>query len=84
MNRSDVTREQARKIERGLTPGLVFLFRLGRRMEQVGFPRDDELYQLMSAAQDAVGRLARHVNDMIYGGVGEQPRRGGHPPPKVE
>ena len=41
MNRSDVTKEQAKKLSQGLYPVQNYLYRLRRRMEQVGFPLTD-------------------------------------------
>jgi hypothetical protein len=78
MNRSDVTREQARNIERGLTPALVYLFWLGRRMEHVGFPQNDALYELVRAALEAFHPLSMHATNMMLDRRGEvQKRLGG-------
>jgi hypothetical protein len=77
MNRSDVTKEQAKKLSRGLYPVQNYLYRLRRRMEQVGFPPTDPLYALVDAAYDAVQRPRIHVHYMTCDGVGEQLRRAG-------
>jgi hypothetical protein len=61
MNSEDLTKEQAWKINRGLTRVQVYLFRLGRRMEHVGFPRDDPLYKLVNAAIEGLRPLVAHV-----------------------
>ena len=53
MNRSDVTKDQAKKLSRGLYPVQNYLYRLRRRMEQVGFPLTDPLFALVDAACDA-------------------------------
>ena len=77
MNRSDVTKGQAKKLSQGLYPVQNYLYRLRRRMEQVGFPLTDPLYALVDAAYDAVHRLRIHVHYTTCDGVGEQPRRAG-------
>ena len=77
MNRSDVTKEQAKKLSQGLYPVQNYLYRLRRRMEQVGSPLTDPLFRLVDAAYDAVHRLRIHVHYTTCDGVGEQPRRAG-------
>jgi hypothetical protein len=77
MNRSDVTKAQAKKLSQGLYPVQNYLCRLRRRMEQVGFPPTDPLYALVDAACDAVHRLRIHVHYMSYDGVDPKPNRAG-------
>ena len=60
------TKEQAKKLSRGLYPVQNYLYRLRRRMEQVGFPRSAPLYALVDAAYDAVHRLNIHVHYMGF------------------
>jgi hypothetical protein len=75
MNRSDVTKAQAKKLSQGLYPVQNYVYRLRRRMEQVGFPLTDPLYALVDAAYDAVRRFSIHVHYITCDGVGEHPRR---------
>jgi hypothetical protein len=77
MNRGDATNDQAKRLSRGLYPVQNYLYRLRRRMDQVGFPLTDPMFALVDAAYDAVHRLRIYVHYMTCDGVGEHPRRAG-------
>lgn len=54
----------------GDSPGLNYLFRLKKRMIEVGFLPDDELLKLAEKAYDSVQRLYVAVNYLASQGVG--------------
>jgi hypothetical protein len=53
----DLTRKQAEIVRDQLAPSLRYLSKLQDRLAKVGFPPDDELYQLAKKAHDAVHSL---------------------------
>jgi hypothetical protein len=61
---------QAAKIAKALYPSVNYLVRLRRRMEQVGFPLDDDLFRHVCAAYDAVNRLRLKAHNLSCGGTG--------------
>lgn len=70
MDRTDVKKSQAKVISEALFPNVNYLYRLKTRMEKVGFPHDDKLYQLVSNAYDAMHRLSVEVHYLSCDGVG--------------
>jgi hypothetical protein len=62
MQRDDITTEQARQLHERLYGSLNFLTRLRERMERRGFEPDDELFLLVSDAQDAVFHLRMNLH----------------------
>jgi hypothetical protein len=57
MDSSQITTEQAEKIKDAIGPAFGYLSRLVRRMERRGFPPDDKLSQLATAAYDRMHHL---------------------------
>ena len=57
MDRDSVKKSQATSINKALYPKLNYLYRLRKRMEEVGFPHDDKLYLLVCKAYDAMYAL---------------------------
>jgi hypothetical protein len=57
MNADDIDHDHANRLHVALFPGLNFLVRLLHRMEAKGFPPDDPLFKLVSAAYDWSHRL---------------------------
>ena len=75
MDSRQIKRWQAEKIYRVLGPGLRYVGRLKTRMELVGFPPDDPLYQLVRQAYESLHRLSVHMHyKSCASGVGEEPR----------
>ncbi len=70
MDRSAVTKEQAKTINKALFPGLNYLCRLRERMEKVGFPQDDKLFLMVCKAYDAVRALHGETHYLSCDGVG--------------
>jgi len=62
MRGSDLSPEQCDKIHGEILPTLGYLHRLEARMNQRGFPEDDELRQLVKLSIGAMKHLARHVH----------------------
>ena len=54
MDSGDLTREQVEKVRDVLTPHVRYLHKLITRMDRRGFPLDDELYQAVLKAYDAM------------------------------
>ena len=50
MERTDLTTKQAEQVAKSLFRSLNFLLMLKRRMEQVGFYHEDQLYRLVVEA----------------------------------
>jgi hypothetical protein len=48
---------QARRVHRALQPHLKYLYRLRARMEKVGFPPSDPLFQTVNRAYDSAHAL---------------------------
>jgi hypothetical protein len=64
-------RWQAKRIGAALHPALGYLSRLQRRMEQRGFPPQDQLYQLVTRAFEALHHLCIELHyRSCDGGVG--------------
>jgi hypothetical protein len=74
MNSKTMEKWQAAKIAKALYPGANYLVRLRERMEKVGFPYNDELYQHVCAAFDAVQRLSMKAHYLSCSGV-DAPRQ---------
>jgi hypothetical protein len=84
MNSSDVTKAQAKVISAALYKRLNYLGRLRKRMDQLRFSPDDELYKLVAAVWDKLHRLSVHVHYMACG-IGGGPSPHAHDsPPTVE
>ena len=70
MDRFPVTRSQATDINKALFPKLNYIFRLRARMQKVGFPPDDPLFDLVCKAYDALHRLHIETHYLSCNGVG--------------
>ena len=76
MDTDDLTTDQARQLHERIRPMLAYLYKLRGRMEQRGFPRDDELRQLVERAYDSVHRLSVELHYLsCKSGVGRPPRK---------
>ena len=75
MDRSDVKKSQAKTISTALFPHMNYLFRLRKRMEEVGFPHNDKLYLLVCNAYDAMHRLSVEIHYLSCDGVGNPPKK---------
>jgi hypothetical protein len=81
VNSRDVTREQAEKIGRAVGRSLAYLGKLRRHMELAGFPVKDPLFQLVTAAFDAVHHLRADLYNRACGvDRGPSPRAHDAPP----
>lgn len=74
MDRDSVKKSQATTINKALFPKLNYLYRLRKRMEEVGFPHDDKLYLLVCKAYDAMYALNVETHYLSCDGVG-RPKR---------
>jgi hypothetical protein len=75
MDSSQITTEQAAKIKDAIGPAFGYLSLLVRRMERRGFPPDDQLFKIATAAQDRMQHLWITLHYMsIKEGVGRQPK----------
>jgi hypothetical protein len=70
MQSEDLTRDQTRALQERLEPMLAYLNKLRRRMQNKGFPLDDELWIAASNAQDAMQKLITELRCREY-----RPRR---------
>jgi hypothetical protein len=71
MDSKTISREHARRIHDALAPSLKYLHRLRRRMEQVGFPLADPLYQLVLTTCNDMQGLTMELHYLsCQGGVG--------------
>jgi hypothetical protein len=70
MERDDIKRWQAKKIESSLYPSLNYLRRLRQRMEKRGFLPSDPYYQLVSRAYDVVHALWVQTHYLSCSGAG--------------
>ena len=61
MDRETIKKSQAKTSSTALFPHLNYLFRLRKRMEDVGFPHDDKLYLLVCKAYDSMHHLSVEV-----------------------
>jgi hypothetical protein len=85
MTRDDIKTEQGAAMYKAVWPMLNYLTRLLQRMERVGFPRNDPLYQSVKKAREAVLSLSIDLHYMsCSGGVGRIPRGSQTPPEKDE
>ena len=75
MDRSDVKKSQAKTISTALFPHMNYLFRLRKRMEEVGFPHNDKLYLLVCNAYDAMHSLSDEIHYLSCDGVGSPPKK---------
>ena len=57
MDSSQITTDQAAKIKDAIGPAFGYLSRLVQRMERRGFPPDDQLFKLATAAHDRMQHL---------------------------
>jgi len=62
MDSKTISREHARRIHGALAPSLKYLHCLRERMEKVGFPLSDPLYQLVLKAQTAAQSLTMELH----------------------
>ena len=70
MDRKSLKKSQAAKINKSLFPNLNYLYRLRKRMEEVGFPHDDKLSMLVCKAYDAMHALNVETHYLSCDGVG--------------
>ena len=75
MDRSNVKKSQAKAISQALFPKINYLFRLRKRMEEVGFPPNDKLYLLVCKAYDAMRQLSVEVHYLSCDGVGNPTKK---------
>jgi hypothetical protein len=76
MNTDDLTTDQAKQLQARIGPMLGYLYRLRSRMDKRGFPRDDELRQLVERAYESVHRLSVELHYLsCKSGVGRPPRK---------
>ena len=75
MDRETIKKSQAKVIGSALFPGMNYLYRLRERMQKVGFPHDDKLYQLVCNAYDAMHRLSVEIHYLSCDGVGNPPNK---------
>jgi len=76
MDSSDLQPWQAHVIGQALFPHVNYLYRLRRRMEQVGFKPGDPLFREVAEAYDAVQKLSVTLHYMsCTSGVGLSPRK---------
>jgi hypothetical protein len=81
VNSNDITREQAEEVGRSVGRSLAYFGKLRRHMEQAGFPSDDPLLQLVTAAFDAVHHLRVDLHYRACGvDRGPSPRAHDAPP----
>jgi phosphoribosylpyrophosphate synthetase len=67
----NIERDHARKIHDTVRPYASYLVRLKERMEKVGFPLTDTLYQMVLKAQTAAQSLTMDLHyRSCAGGVG--------------
>lgn len=75
MDRTDVRKSQAKQISHALFPKINYLFRLRKRMEEVGFPPNDKFYLLVCKAYDAMQQLSVEVHYLSCDGVGNPTKK---------
>lgn len=69
MSSSDLSNDQARKVNEALRPMLGYVSKLKSRMEQIGFPINDKLYMAVVAAYDGL-QSATIESHLLSGGKG--------------
>lgn len=62
-----LTKQQAAKVRASIDPAVHYLYRLVRRMEEVGFAPDDPLYVAAREAWQAVVRLSGRLGCVAAG-----------------
>lgn len=62
MHSTELTKEQAQTLSRGIRHSLAYLNRLRTRMEKAPFERNDPLFVLVERAYGAVHSLSVHVH----------------------
>ena len=70
MDRTTITRNDAKAVSEVIRKNLGYLSRLRERMRVVGFPHDDLLLKKVDAAYDAMHRLSVELHYMTCDGVG--------------
>ena len=70
MDRTTMTRNDAKVVSEAIRKQLGYLSRLRERMRAVGFPDDDRLLKKVDAAYDAMHRLSVELHYMSCDGVG--------------
>lgn len=76
MNSFEFTCEQMARLNRGLFPGLNYLFRLKDRLEKLGVRESDSLFSLIMQAYDASRRLSQYAHyESVSTGAGDTPKR---------
>jgi len=61
MDNSDLTSDQAAKMRDAMSPYIRWLHKLRRQMEVRGFPKSDELFQVVDHAYDAAHALTAFI-----------------------
>jgi hypothetical protein len=74
MDSSRLTKTQARQLCDALYPHYNHLFRLRRRMEQLGFTHSDPLYAAVCKAYNAMHELSVEIHYLSCDGVGRPGR----------
>jgi hypothetical protein len=68
MQSTDLTRDQAKAVQQKLEPMLAYLNKLRHRMQNKGFPLDDQLWITVSKAQQAMQDLMTELRCGEYKG----------------
>jgi hypothetical protein len=80
MQSTDLTRDQAKAVQQKLEPMLAYLNKLQHRMQNKGFPLDDQLWVTVSKAQQAMQDLVTELRCGDY--KGKRPSRKRHNQPQ--
>jgi hypothetical protein len=75
MQSTDLTRDQARALLVKLEPMLAYLNKLRHRMQNKGFPLDDQLWVSASQAQEAMQQLITELRCGDYRPGRQLPQR---------
>jgi hypothetical protein len=75
MHSNDLTRQQATALQSKLEPMLAYLNKLRHRMQNKGFPLDDQLWVAVSKAQQVMQDLVTELRCGDYKGKRPTPKR---------
>ena len=84
MTQNNVKRSQAEKLYRALFPPTNYLVRLRRRMNELAFPPNDPLFELVCTAYESLNRLWNHAHTLSCAAVYGPPRPKEDDPPKQQ
>jgi hypothetical protein len=79
MQSTDLTRNQARALQNKLEPMLAYINKLRHRMQNKGFPLDDQLWVSVSSAHEAMQKLITELRCGDYRPARRLPHRHGQP-----